>query len=457
MSTWLDTTAVHVAALQRLREAVYDCATARGDALFELGDAVLSAGSAPSLPHYSCAVVFRRSHGMIYQGLRRGRLDEERLRDVLVAHRPADWPPVFAIDASTIARPYAVTSPGREFHHHSCAGHTGTGDPVIKGWAWQWLSQLNFDTDSWTAPQDIRQVGRTDVVAVTVTQILDHARRLRQHGEHAAPLYVMDGGYDEAPITYELAGHLDDTVQILIRIRNDRVLYRDPPPPSGQVGRPRRHAKDRFSCADPASWGEPDQTLTTNDERYGTITVTHWSGLHPKLFCRGHFDSFDTPPIVKGHLIRVTVDHLPNRRATPGPLWLWWAGPGQPDLHLCAHAYLHRFDIEHTYRFAKTTLNWADPAVRDPDQFTRWTWIIACVINQLRLARPLAEDHRHPWERRRPPRRLSPGRVHRDFGRLAPTIGTPASPPKPSKAGPGRPRGSTSTPATRHDVIKKAA
>jgi hypothetical protein len=35
--------------------------------------------------------------------------------------------------------------------------------------------------------------------------------------------------------------------------------------------------------------------------------------------------------------------------------------------------------------------------------------------------------------------------------------GTPASEPKPSKAGPGRPKGPTSTPAARHPVIKKAA
>ena len=52
---------------------------------------------------------------------------------------------------------------------------------------------------------------------------------------------------------------------------------------------------------------------------------------------------------------------------------------------------------------------------------------------------------------------VAPGRVRRDFARLVLTAGTPASPPKPSKAGPGRPRGRTSTPAPRHDVIKKAA
>jgi len=155
-------------------------------------DAVLTAGLVPSLPYLSLDPAFRRGHGMVCQGLARGRVDEEALRDLLVRSRPAHWPCVFGIDASTIGRPRAVTSPGREFHHHSCAGHTGCGDPVIKGWARQWLSQLGFDADSWTAPHDAVQVGRDDAAAVTAAQILAHAARLRRHGETRIPLYVMD-------------------------------------------------------------------------------------------------------------------------------------------------------------------------------------------------------------------------------------------------------------------------
>jgi hypothetical protein len=33
----------------------------------------------------------------------------------------------------------------------------------------------------------------------------------------------------------------------------------------------------------------------------------------------------------------------------------------------------------------------------------------------LRLARPVAEDHRQRWERRRKPGKLTPGRVRRIF------------------------------------------
>jgi hypothetical protein len=402
-------------------------------------DAVLAAGPVPSLPYLSLEPAFRRSHGMVCQGLAEGRADEDALRDLLVCWRPADWPCVFGIDAPTIGRPQAVTSPGREFHHHSCAGHTGSGDPVIKGWAWQWLSRLSFGADSWTAPQDAIQVGRDDVAAATAAQILAHAARLRRAGEVRIPLYVMDAGYDEAPITWELRGHLDQ-VQILVRVRNDRVMYRD-----------------RFECDDPGTWGEPDQVLIRDDPRYGMVTVMSWGGLHPKLACRGHFETMAKPPIIACHLIRVTVEHLSGGRAVPGPLWLWWAGPGRPDLDLCAHGYLHRFDLEHACRFAKTALGWHKAALRTPAQFGRRTWIIICAITQLRLARALAEDHRHAWERRRRPGRLTPGRVRRDFAHLAQIAGTPASPPKPSKAGPGRPKGRRSTPAPRHDVIKKAA
>ena len=113
--------------------------------------------------------------------------------------------------------------------------------------------------------------------------------------------------------------------------------------------------------------------------------------------------------------------------------------------------------LEHTYRFAKHALGWDKAALREPGQVSRWTWLITAALTQLRLARALAEDNRMPWERRRKPGRLTPGRVRRDFDHLIALAGTPASAPKPSRAGPGRPKGRTSTPAPRHPVHKKAA
>ena len=446
--------------LAGFRRDVYRCLWRRADALFETLDAVLTAGPVPSLPYLSLEPVLRRGHGMVYQGLARGRIDEEALRELLVAWRPRDWPLAFAVDASTYPRPWAAASPGREWHHHSCPGSHGSDGAAVAGWAFQWLAQLSFDPDSWTAPQDQVRVGAgDDGTRQAAVQILAHAVRLRADGETRIPLYVLDAGYDEAPLTWDLREHLDQ-VQILVRLRNDRVLYRDPPPHvPHKAGRPRIHGSgtDRFECKNPVTWGPPDQELSVRDDRYGQVSVMSWSGLHPRLFCRGRFAGFDRPSVIKCHLIRVTVTRLPNGRRVPGPLWLWWAGPGRPDLGLCWRAYLHRFDIEHTYRFAKHCLGWDSAALRYPEQVSRWTWLIIGAITQLRLARALAEDHRLPWERRRRAARLTPGRVRRDFDRLLALAGTPASPPKTTRAGPGRPRGRTSTPAQRHDVIRKAA
>jgi len=439
-------------ALARFRQELAACFWLRRDALFELMDSVTGAGRAGSLPYLSVEPAFRRGHGMIYQGLAKGRLDEEALRDLLVAVRPAGWPLVFAIDASTYPRPEAETSPGREWHHLGSAGCQGDG--AVPGWSFQWLAQVSFARDSWTAPQDQVRVSRQDATRRAAEQIIAHSGRLRAAGETGIPLYLHDCGYDEAPLTWDLRGHLDK-VQVLVRVRNDRVLYRDPPPrPPGRAGRARIHGA-RFACKDPATWGAPDQELALDDEKYGQVSVQAWGGLHPKLFCRGPFAGFARPPVIKGHLIRVTVTRLPNGRRPPGPLWLWRAGPGVPDLDLLWRAYLHRFDIEHTYRFAKHGLGWDKAALRSPGQVSRWTWLIIAALTQLRLARPIARDHQHRWERALVPGKLTPGRVRRDFHRLAALAGTPARPPKPSRAGPGRPKGRTSTPATRHPVIRK--
>ncbi|MFI0260922.1 hypothetical protein ACH4OW_18020 [Streptomyces sp. NPDC017056] len=48
--------------------------------------------------------------------------------------------------------------------------------------------------------------------------------------------------------------------------------------------------------------------------------------------------------------------------------------PGHtPDPDLLWRAYTRRFDIEHTFRFVRQTLNWTLPRPRTPSQADRWT------------------------------------------------------------------------------------
>jgi hypothetical protein len=186
------------------------------------------------------------------------------------------------------------------------------------------------------------------------------------------------------------------------------------------------------------------------------VTVTCWAGLHPKQQRHPGHGSGGPRPIVRGTIIRVQVERVPARTRPPKVLWLWWAGPGTLDLDLAWRAYIRRFDLEHSVRFAKQTLGWTTPRPRPPEQADRWTWLVLAGYTQLRLARELVGDQRLPWERPRPTGKLPPYRVRRGFPRLLAALGSPAAAPKPSGRSPGRPKGSCPGPATRYPAIKKA-
>jgi hypothetical protein len=133
--------------------------------------------------------------------------------------------------------------------------------------------------------------------------------------------------------------------------------------------------------------------------------------------------------------------------------------PRQPKPAVADPAELVTCDqtIEHTVRFAKQNLGWTTPRPRHPEQADRWTWLVLAAHAQLRLARAVVADARLPWERPRPPGRLSPVRVCRGFPRLLVRLGSPAATPKPAGRSPGRPRGRCCGPAMRYPAIKKPA
>ena len=441
------------AALRDFRDGYYDCLTRWGDALFEATDAVLCAPApVSSVPALSLEPAFRRGHGSLYKALARGEIDEARLRALLIEHRPEDWPLVLAVDASSWPRCDAETSPERGFYYS--ASKQSAGKPIVAGWSYQWITQLDWAPDSWTAPLDAARIPPS---ANSTTVTVEQVRRLitALPTDREVPMFVFDAGYDPIALGHELR---DERAQVLVRISPKRVFHPDPPPsPAGARGRPPRHGP-RFALSEPATWTTPDAEHRVRDKVYGDVHVQAWHGLHPKLASKGRWADTDIAPIITGTVIRVQVQHLPKPAGQAlKTLWLWWSGPGEPDLDLCWRAYLRRFDIEHTYRFAKNTLGWTTPAPRTPQQADRWTWLIIAAYTQLRLARCLVADLRLPWERRRDPTKLTPVRVRRGFRSLRPEIGTPAHPPKSDTPGPGRPKGTRKPPRTRHPAIKKAA
>jgi DDE superfamily endonuclease len=450
--------------LDAFRGAFYDCLSLRADALFELTDAVLCAeGPVSTLVGLSVTAEHRRGHGALYDGLGSGRVEVDRLRRSLVnlpVPRDTQGRITLAVDVSPWLRPDAATSPDRSFCH--VYGRGKGQAQMIPGWPYSFVAALEPGRTSWTTLLDaLRLSPGDDATTGTATQLREVVQRLRYAGQHTPGdpdiLIVFDAGYDVTRLAFLLA---DLPVEVLGRLRSDRVFCAPPPPrvPSA-AGRPSKHGPE-FALAQAATQPEPDALTLTDTSRYGTARACAWNRLHPRLTHRAAWESHQGPlPIIEGSIIRLQVDRLPGDRS-PKPVWLWYSRPEltHAELNRLWQAFLRRFDLEHTFRFLKQTLGWTRPRIRTPDQGDRWTWIIIAAHTQLRLARHLTHDLRRPWERLiTEPHRLTPARIRRGFRNLRPKTTLPASAPKPSRPGPGRPPGSTNRqPAHRHDVGKNA-
>jgi hypothetical protein len=448
-------------ALYTFRRSFYECFYRRSDALFELADAILTAdGALPSPAHLSLQASYRRGWGSLYAALDRGRIDTKALRGLLARHPLAlgdtDETPVYAVDVSVWPRCDAETSPERGFYYHP--SRHSSGQPIVAGWAYQFVAQLNFVRESWTAPVDVVRLRPEQEANAVATEQIGELLGRAPVGD-GVPLFVFDAGYD--PVKLERALE-ESPCQVLVRLRAGRRFYGDPSlsGPPACTGRPRRHGP-KMKCNDPSTWPEPSAEHACEDAGHGRVRVRAFSKLHPKVQNHERKGSRGLLPIVVGTLILVEVERLPRgeRRREPRVLWLWWHGPEgmAPDLDLLWRAYVRRFDLEHTFRFLKQSMGWTTPRVRHPEQADRWTWLVVAAFTQLRLARARVADLRLPWERRYDTGRLTPVRVHRAVSALLVQLGTPAKPPKPCGRSPGRPKGRLSGKAKRYPALKRSA
>ncbi|MFF3159896.1 transposase, partial [Streptomyces sp. NPDC057910] len=256
-------------------------------------------------------------------------------------------------------------------------------------------------------------------------------------------LVLLDAGYQGTELTAEL-DHLP--VQILVRLRSDRVFHFDPPARApGTNGRPRRHGEE-FSCARPATRPVPDSEVTLAGDRYGAVTIRTWNNLHQALSRQGWWSDYpkdEVLPIVRGTVLQVSVERLPHGRSQATDLWLWHAGPMPTDPAVLWMAYMRRFDQEHFHGFAKGHLGLGAAQLGSAQSVDRWITLVIIAYTQLSLARYLVDDLRRPWQPRPAAgTSLSPYRVRLGFRRLRAKLPAVTHPPKPRSPGPGRPKGS---------------
>jgi hypothetical protein len=447
--------------LARFRHELYLSFGMRRDALFDVADALACRQERVlMLAELSLEPECRRGHGGVYDALNSGGVVFARLRRAVDAVPLPAWDDRrirLAADVSDWLRPDAETSPERLFCH--CYARGKGNAQLIPGWPYSWVAALGPGRSSWTLPLDaVRPGPADDATEVTAAQLRDVVTRIigAGHWKDDDPdiAVFLDSGYDLTRLAWLLR---DLPLEVCGRLRGDRVMYFPAPPRGpGVIGRPSRHGAP-LKLADPATWPEPAVTARADTARYGAAEATAWPRVHQKLLRRAGREQHEGElPAVEGILIRLEAGYLPGHR-DPDPVWLWSsrAGITEDEVNRAWQAFLRRFGLEHTFRFLKQALGWTRPRLRDPAAADRWTWLALAAYVQLYLARGLAADDRLPWQQPCPPGRLTPARVRRGFRRVRGTLPVPASAPKPSRPGPGRPPGSKNrSPATRHDVGK---
>src|SRR5829696_3328940 len=267
------------------RREFYASLAARSDALFELTDAVLcSDGPVTSLVELTLLAEHRRGHGAMYDALNQGRIEPERLRRALacLSLPTVGGRIVLAVDVSPWLRPDAPTSADRLFCH--VYGRARNNAQLIPGWPYSFVAALQTGRTSWTAVLDAVRLGPADdATAVTATQLRGVLNRLITAG-HWQPgdpdiVIVADTGYDTTRLAYVLA---DLPVELVGRLRSDRVLRLPKPPRSaGMTGRPPKHGPE-IALDRPATWPTPQHTTSTQTTRYGTAEATSWDRVHPR-------------------------------------------------------------------------------------------------------------------------------------------------------------------------------
>jgi len=441
--------------LAGFREELYWSLTRRADALFELADAVLCwPGRVSDLARLSLAPEFSRGHGALYDALNAGRLEAGRVRRALAGLVLPAWPDGrvrLAVDVTAWLRPDAHASPERLFCH--VHGRGKNASQRVPGWPYSVVAALGPGRSSWTLPLDAVRLGPDDdECLVTAGQLREVLARLQAAGQwkdgDPEVVIAMDAGYNATRLAFLLA---DLPVIIVARVRADRVFCRRPAPRAPHVaGRQARHGAP-VRCADPATWDGAAEQQEGHDTRHGPVRAAAWNRVHQQVH-RNTAGFEDWPqdqelPVIEGTLIRLSAARpAPGGRALE-PMWLWASAPdaGPGLLAVCWQAYLRRFDLEHTFRFLKQQLGWTRPLLRDPAAADRWTWLVIAAYAQLYLARQLSAVTRLPWQRPQGPGQaeaMTPGRVRAGFRRARQMAGTPASTAKPSRPGPGRPKGS---------------
>ena len=422
--------------LIEFRQTVYQTGlTSNQDACFELLDALIERSHADCAAEISMSSLFRRKWSSLYKAIEKGGVNEETLATLFIDQVPKTDVQVYPLDSTMWAHPAARTltgmvygpSPTRALKRHS----------IVQGHEYSLLGWTAAGRQSWTPTITVKRVEpTTNSIAVGVEQVRWLCQQRQVAAVTALDVIVADGHYGN----HHFFGSLrQERCALLARLRRDRVLDGPPGPYKGR-GRHPKHGR-RFACKQPETWGEPDDEVTFEDERWGQVRLRRWDNLHDKQ---------DAETI----LSVICAEVHQERDKPPLPLWLGYK-PGHTDypVRQVWSWFDWRWPVEPSIRFRKQSLFWTLPALQDSAWCDHWTWLNQTAFWFLYLARPLVAEQHLPWQK--PSAHLTPARVKRAYPALFSVIGTPAAPPQMRGNAPGWPIGKPRQQKERHKPVKR--
>ena len=433
-------TPLDVTTLQSYRQQTYDCFKLAGDALFNMVDALISETQAKSFPELSLSPFFERKWHSLYEALEDGKIDQNQLQKVFVKYVPQrENRLILGLDATAIPRPFSSTSPDRTAMPLPNIPHSvpKKSTAITFGWKYSTVTVLPESPSSRTYILDQSRISseKTDI-QVGFEQLEQLVPLLPQR-----LLLLVDRGYDSNWFWCKCSGLPIDT---LARLKGNRSFYKPAPPPTGKKGAPRKDGV-KLKLDDPSTQSYPDESYDVIDEKGRTVSIHCWKHMHVK-----------DARWLDLTIIQVIRPYASNKERDPRISWFVYIGqdPQEGLAHL-ALLYCLRFSQEHGYRFDKQALLWTKLRVRTPEQFDRWSHIVAIAHNHLVLAHDFIEAELHPWENKH--REMTPQQVRRGLSTFLPQLGTPAKAPKPRGKSKGRTFGAVIGKAERFPVVRKTA
>ena len=233
---------------------------------------------------------------------------------------------------------------------------------------------------------------------------------------------------------------------------SDRVWYEKIPEtdqPKTQ-GRPRVHGR-RLACRAPHD--DYDLGVSFTRAQHGQVTVVAYTNYHQKITSQvSNFGDVDKEQMsqVNGTLLHVTCS---ESKKGMKDMWLFYSGDfDNINLEYLFDAYVHRFDIEHFFRFCKQTLGLTSAKLSTARATDAWVTCIVCAYVQLWLARGAVDVCKHPWEKTMSAARATPGRVRRAITLCWSKLVRLPNIAKTYKGGRGRAKGAKNAPRIQHET-----